>query len=90
KDFLRLSRPLSISGLSHHSTGHTFYFARTDAIDDVPGRRDFGIIARDPRLPDLKTLQQFLANEMLVVQRQFFPEDPGIAVNFHGLAQAMA
>jgi hypothetical protein len=88
--FLRLSRPLSISGLSQHSTGHTNFFEKTGELGSSSGRRDFGAIAKDPTLPDLDALPLFLANDMLLVKALLFPADPAIALNYRGLAQAIA
>jgi glycosyltransferase involved in cell wall biosynthesis len=89
-DFLRLSRPLSMSGLSQHSTGHTNFFQESDSLESDRGHRDFGAMARDPRLPDLNALSLFLANDMLLLKQQLFPTDAGIALSFKGLAQAVA
>jgi hypothetical protein len=90
ESFIRLTRPLTISGLSQHSTGHAYFFGAPDALDTAFGRRDFGAIRTDPRLPDLNTMHLFLANDMLTVKAELFPEDPGLSLNFKGLAQAVA
>jgi glycosyltransferase involved in cell wall biosynthesis len=89
-DFVRLSRPLSISGLSQHSTGHRLFFRDGDALETAAGRRDFGVLAKDARLPDLNALPLFLANDMLLVKQHLFPADAFVAVDFKGLAQALA
>jgi hypothetical protein len=89
-EFLRLSRPLSISGLSQHSTGHRTFFEASDALASDDGRRDFGAIARDPRLPDLNALPLFLANDMLLVKQRLFPDFAAITLDFRALAQAVA
>jgi Glycosyl transferase family 2 len=89
-DFLRLTRPLSISGLSRHSTGHRLFFAEADALSSATGQRDFGALAKDPRLPDLNALSLFLANDMLLLKRRLFPDQAAIEVDFRGLAQAVA
>jgi hypothetical protein len=89
-EFLRLSRPLSVSGLSQHSTGHRNFFRDGDALGSADGRRDFGAIAMDPRLPDLNALALFLANDMLLVKARLFPDQPAIALDFRALAQAVA
>jgi hypothetical protein len=88
--FIRLSRPLSISGLSQHSTGHGLFFRDTDPLGAAPAKRDFGAIAKDPRLPDLNALPLFLANDMLLVKERLFPNDAAVALSFKGLAQALA
>ena len=89
-DFIRLSRPLSISGLSQHSTGHGLFFRDTDPLGAAPARRDFGAIAKDPRLPGLNALPLFLANDMLLVKDRLFPNEAAISLSFKGLAQALA
>lgn len=89
-DFLRLSRPLSISGLSRHSTGHRLFFAEADALSSATGQRDFGALVKDPRLPDLNALSLFLANDMLLLKRRLFPDQAAIELDFRGLAQAVA
>ncbi len=89
-NFIRLSRPLSISGLSQHSTGHGLFFRDTDPLGAAPARRDFGAIAKDPRLPDLNALPLFLANDMLLVKDRLFPKDAVVQLSFKGLAQSLA
>jgi hypothetical protein len=89
-NFIRLSRPLSISGLSQHSTGHGLFFRDTDPLATAPAKRDFGAIARDPRLPDLNALPLFLANDMLLVKERLFPNEAAVSLSFKGLAQALA
>ncbi|MBR0753812.1 glycosyltransferase [Bradyrhizobium jicamae] len=88
--YVRLSRPLSISGFSAHSTGHTNFFASADALGSEEGRRDFGEMRCDPRLPGLDALALFLAQDMLTMKQELFPDDGGIAVNFRALGQALA
>ena len=89
-EFIRLSRPLSISGLSQHSTGHGLFFRDTDPLGAPSAKRDFGAIAKDPRLPDLNALPLFLANDMLLVKERLFPNDTVIQLSFKGLAQSLA
>ena len=90
QSFVRLTRPLSISGLSQHSTGHTFFFAESDAFGSDRGRRDFGALRTDPRLPGLNALHLFLANDMLALKAELFPDDPRLSLNFKALTQAIA
>lgn len=88
--FVRLSRPLAMSGLSAHSTGHTTFFEETDGIGSARGRRDFGAVEADPELPDLNALSLFLAKDMLLVKRLLFADDGELRLSFKGLAQATA
>jgi glycosyltransferase involved in cell wall biosynthesis len=88
--FVRLSRPLTMTGLSRHSTGHTYFFEESDALESARGRRDFGALNKDPRLPDLNATPLLLANDMLLLKQLVFPADAGIELNFKGLAQAVA
>ncbi len=90
ENFVRLSRPLSISGFSGHSTGHTNFFAETDALGSARGRRDFGVMACDPRLPGLQELSLFLAQDMLTMKQRLFEADTGIELDFKALGQALA
>ena len=90
EDFVLLSRPLSVSGASQHSTGHNSYFRPGDALGSARGRRDFGPVSKDPRLPDLNSFPLFLANDMLLVQQALFPQDAAVALDFKALAQAVA
>src|SRR5262249_19100466 len=61
-----------------------------DALGAAEGRRDFGEMRCDPRLPGLDALALFLAQDMLTMKRELFPDDGGIAVNFRALGQALA
>lgn len=88
--FVRLSRPLAMTGLSGHSTGHTTFFEETDGLGSVRGRRDFGTIEGDPELPDLNALSLFLAKDMLRMKRLLFADDGEVRLSFKGLAQATA
>jgi hypothetical protein len=90
ESFVRLTRPLSISGLSRHSTGHTLFYAEANALGSDRTRRDFGSIPTDPRLPGLNALQLFVANDMLALKAELFPDDPQLSLNFKGLTQALA
>jgi len=90
QSFVRLARPLTVSGLSQHSTGHTFFFAESDAFGSDRGRRDFGAMRTDPRLPGLNEMHLFLANDLLTLKNELFPHDPLLSLNFKALAQTIA
>ncbi len=88
--FIRLTRPLSVAGLSRHSTGHnTFVHARAPR-DHPTFARDFGTFALDPRLAGSMNLQAMNANDFLEVQSLLLADDAGIAIDFRGLLAAMA
>jgi len=88
--FFRLSSPLSMTGLSRHSTGHRNFFAEPDALSSAEARRDFGTIEADPNLPDLNALSLFLARDMLLLKQLLFAGDADVTLDFKGLAQSLA
>nr|AWM03952.1 glycosyl transferase [Bradyrhizobium amphicarpaeae] len=88
--FVRLSRPLSMSGISQHSTGHALFFETTDLLETPRGSRDFGPIDDEPQLPDLNALQLFIAKDMLVLKRLLLANDDDVRLDFKALAQALA
>lgn len=90
ESFVRLSRPLGMSGISRHSTGHALFFETTDLLETSRGTRDFGAIDGDPALPDLNALQLFIAKDMLVLKRLLLADDHRVSVDFKALAQALA
>ncbi|HEX4229461.1 MAG TPA: glycosyltransferase [Bryobacteraceae bacterium] len=77
ESFLVTGRPLSASGLSHHSTGHRMYFSsddssRREAVVQAFSANGGGTPARNLRL--------FIGDEMLKVKKQMFPD---AAPSFH-------
>jgi hypothetical protein len=89
-EFVLLSRPLSVSGASQYSTGHNSYFRPGDALGSARGRRDFGPVVKDARLPDLDSFALFLAQDMLLAQQALFPDEAAVSLDFKALAQAVA
>jgi hypothetical protein len=80
-------RPLSISGISHHSTGFRMHFSR-----DLKLRRQAEEAAFDrevefhPSLPNSRNSQIFAANEMMTMKQALFPnEEPSF--NYRALIQ---
>lgn len=90
RSFFRLSRPLTISGLSHHSTGHTNFLAGSRQLEAAEGMRDFGRVAQDARLPSIDLLQTFIARDMLAAKAVLFAGDDELSLDFRGLAQSIA
>lgn len=90
ESFVRLARPLGMSGISRHSTGHALFFETMDLLETPRGERDFGAIDGDPRLPDLNALQLFIARDMLTLKRLLLADDDGVRLDYRGLAQALA
>jgi glycosyltransferase involved in cell wall biosynthesis len=88
--FVRLSRPLSISGLSHHSTGHFLFLKKPDEQDSDRVRRDFGVIVARPELTGLRNLQISCATDMLLVKERLFPNQTEVELDYAGLLRAAA
>jgi len=89
--FALLWRPLSITGLSRHSFGQTtFSSPRSAPVSPEWIRRNLGEVKLDSRLvPPADNISIFLANEMLCVKNEAFPER-AIELDFRGLVEAMA
>ncbi len=86
--FVVVSRPLSITGLSRHSTGHTMFMSDRDQSD---GRMDKRLETYrfDDRLVPLNNLQVFLANEMIMVRDRVLA-DRELPLDFRRLTQFIA
>jgi glycosyltransferase involved in cell wall biosynthesis len=81
--FLLSRRPMSISGLSHHSTGHRHFFG--DAAQRRAAKEDaFHHLSVHPTLHACDNLTIFLGNEMLMVKERAFPHE-GPSVDLEGL-----
>lgn len=89
--FLRLSRPLSVTGTSSHSTGHAVAIAtRTEQSREIE-RRDFGAAAPvAAELPDTNLLPVLIARDLLAVKHALPAETAGIALDYRGLMQLVA
>lgn len=86
--FVRLSRPLSMTGTSHHSVGHGMYYSNDRARAAKLVERDFSTASESA--PPCLEFQLFLANEMLAAKRRLFPNDTVLSVSYRGLMQALA
>ena len=84
--FVRLTRPLSVTGTSQHSTGHNLtYLNRKEII-----KRDFVSLADHPSLPDVNHLQIGIARDLLTLHVLLFSESADIELSYRGLMQAVA
>lgn len=88
-EFARLSKPLSMTGLSQHSTGHTGFLSARGLVPADRLERDFGSICCDERLVPSDNLQIFLANDMLLV-RDRVPAMQSIGLDVYRLIQSIA
>jgi hypothetical protein len=88
--FARLSRPLSMTGLSHHSVGHNTYLAARGRVSQQQTERDIGTSRSDERLVAADNLQVFLAEEMLYVRDRTPSLRQVLDLDYRGLAIAMA
>jgi glycosyltransferase involved in cell wall biosynthesis len=88
--FVHVSRPLSVTGLSRHSTGHnTFFSDRAQASADQVSR-DFGVVRMDDRLVQIDNLQIYLASDMLLLRDRIPSIHDRTQFNFYRLIQTMA
>ncbi len=73
--FALVSRPLSMTGLSHHSMGHaTFLSERNHPIRSGDEQEIAAFRAYDRFIPANNNMQMFLANEMLLVQERLLAD----------------
>lgn len=91
KQFILLNRPLSIAGLSGHSTGHNVTLSPPGWISAEKVKVALGNINLDSRLvPTNNNLEMMLANDALLVRDLLFPDDEQINIDFRRLAQSVA
>lgn len=68
-------RPLSISGISHHSTGSRMHFNRDLKLRKEAEQAAFGVdVGFHPSLPNSRNSQIFAANEMMTMKQALFPD----------------
>lgn len=68
-------RPLSISGISHHSTGSRMHFNRDLKLRQEAEQAAFATrVEFHPSLPNSRNSQLFAANEMMAMKQALFPE----------------
>jgi glycosyltransferase involved in cell wall biosynthesis len=89
ESFMRLSRPLSVTGTSQHSTGHTINYSGNRLSHSASMIRDFHPFEEDRRLPPNNLLQVLIARDLLSIQGRMFPNDRSIVFNYRGLMQAI-
>ena len=90
--FAKVSRPLSITGLSGHSTGHNVFLSGRAHASSNRVERDLGPALFHPLLvPSISTnLELFIANEMLLLRDAALPQGRTIEVDFRQLIERMA
>ncbi|HEX2052630.1 MAG TPA: glycosyltransferase [Actinomycetota bacterium] len=66
-------QPLSISGLSHHSTGSRLHFNRNQSLREEAERAAFDGLTFHPTLVNSRNSQLFAANEMMTLKQKLFP-----------------
>jgi hypothetical protein len=87
--FARLSQPLSMTGISQHSTGARRFVANEPLSSSAIYQRDFTPLAREPRLIEFDHLQVFIARDMLFLH-DLCLRSRGIDIDFQGLLELMA
>jgi hypothetical protein len=69
-------RPLSISGISHHSTGSRMHFNRDLQLRQEAEQAAFAKgVEFHPSLPNSRNSQLFAANEMMAMKQALFPNE---------------
>ncbi len=89
-DFARISRPLSVSGLSHHSLGSRVLWLGRSAISGDEFERYYGAMRQDERLVPTENFQITIANDMLLVRDRLLAEGRAIPFEFRGLIESAA
>lgn len=80
-------RPLSISGISHHSTGSRMHFNRDLQLRREAEQAAFATrVEFHPSLPNSRNSQLFAANEMMAMKQALFPNEPP-GFNYRALVQ---
>lgn len=78
--FLFSHRPLSVSGLSHHSTGHRFYFSNDSTLQKTAEASAALDLRVHPTLVSSQYFRLAIGNEMLSVKEAVFPnEEPSFS-----------
>jgi glycosyltransferase involved in cell wall biosynthesis len=73
-EFLRCNRPLSLSGVSRHSTGHNFGSGKPELQSRVKSSA-FGSIPVHPTMVHSHSLPLAIGNEFLIVKDELFPHE---------------
>jgi len=84
KTFLLCSRPLSVSGLSQHSTGHRLCLSGRREHQREAQSLAFAHVAVHPTMVASNNLQLFIGNEMLMIKDLVFP-NKSPAFDYRGL-----
>jgi hypothetical protein len=86
--FLRSSRPLSVAGLSQHSTGHKLTRAGDRSTKEQVAR-DFPRLADKAETPAVSNLEFLIGEEMKLIEDEVL-EDGVVEFSNRGLVRAMA
>ncbi len=90
KEFAFITRPLSMTGISGHSTGHGVTLSPPGWMSTERVKRSLGVSQTDPRLVPTNNLEIMLANEALIVRDLLFPHDRETEFDFRRLIQSVA
>jgi len=90
KEFAFITRPLSMTGISGHSTGHGVALSPRGWMSPERVKRSMGVSQVDPRLVPTSNLEIMLANDALLVRDLLFPHDRETEVDFRRLIQSVA
>lgn len=72
RSYLRLNRPLSVSGVSQHSTGHRWYSGDRE-LQEAATREAFGQVSIHPTMVASRNPIINMANELLIAKDALFP-----------------
>lgn len=89
EQFALLSRPLSMSGISRHSTGHSVFIDRAGQLPADTVARDFGEFRFFDDIPGADNLELFIAHDMLNVRDKVLRER-GIEFRYDRLLATVA
>lgn len=91
KQFILINRPLSIAGLSGHSTGHNVALSPPGWISAEKVTLSLGTMNLDSRLvPTNNNLEMMLASDALLARDLLFQDDEQMNIDFRRLAQSVA
>jgi hypothetical protein len=90
QQFALVSRPISMTGLSHHSTGHNVLLSPPGHDGAERSRSRLGKVEVDPRLVPSDNLDVMIGSDMLFVRDRLFANDSSLSLNYRGLVQRMA
>ncbi len=90
KEFAVVTRPLSMSGVSGHSTGHNAALSPPGWAIPERVKRELDAVKYDARLVPANNLEIGIAGDALLVRDKFFEDDRRIEFDFRRLIQTIA